>query len=97
MASNAKTKDAQSRSDGVPRTHSHAKRLGFKSLDINFEDLDEHLKQSFVRLSDVGSRSGSICGFGPSSDPRHWMVCYKDPSGQCQWVEVPKTSTLGHP
>jgi hypothetical protein len=74
----------------VPRTYAHAKSLGLKRTKTGYNDLSDELKEGFTQLSDIGSRSGSICGIGPSPNQGKMLVCYKDESGRCNWVEMDK-------
>jgi len=81
---------------GVPRSHSTAKKLGYKKAKVKFADLSDELKASFVKFADHGARANSVCGVGPSPDPRYWLVCYKDEAGKCNWVQVPRTEVQDH-
>jgi hypothetical protein len=84
--------DVPPRHRGIPRSHKVAKSLGYKKSRINFDDV----KDNFIQFADFGSRSGSVCGVAPDPDPRFWAVCYKDGSGECNWVKVPRTEPQGH-
>ena len=81
---------------GIPRTLKAARKLGHKKANIRFADLSDDLKNNFVQLSDQGARAGTFCGVGPSTDPSYWLVCYKDASGKCNWVHVPRTQVTAH-
>jgi len=74
----------------IPRTYAHAKSLGLARSEIGYNDLSDELKSGFIQLSDIGSRSGSICGIAPSPNQGKMLVCYKDASGRCNWVEMDK-------
>jgi hypothetical protein len=84
--------DIPERHMGVPRTHRTAKALGYKSARIKFDDV----RANFIQFADHGSRDGSVCGVAPDTDPRYWAVCYKDESGVCKWVRVPRAQPQGH-
>ncbi len=84
--------DVPVRHRGIPRTHAIAKKLGYKAVNVNFDDV----KDSFIQFADFGSRKGSVCGVAPDQDPRYWSVCYKDDTGQCNWVQVPRSEPQGH-
>jgi hypothetical protein len=84
--------DIPRRHRGIPRTHKTARKLGYKSRRVNFAAI----KDNFIQFAEHGARTGSICGVAPDPDPRYWSVCYKDDSGQCDWVRVPRTEPLGH-
>ncbi len=92
----AKSTQATTRHSGIPRTYAIAKRLGHKKAPIELSDLSARQKRSFVNLAEFGARAGSLCGVGPSSDPNYWLVCYKNASGECNWVHVPRTGA-SHP
>jgi hypothetical protein len=81
---------------GIPRNLKAAQKLGHKKVNIKFNDLSDDLKNNFVQLADQGARTGSFCGVGPSTDPSYWLVCYKDASGKCNWVHVPRTAIQAH-
>jgi hypothetical protein len=85
-------KEIPERHRGVPRTLKIAKSLGYKSRRVNFDKI----RDNFIQFADHGSRDGSICGVAPDSDPRYWSVCYKDDTGQCDWVQVPRSEPIGH-
>lgn len=80
------------RHQGIPRTHTIARKLGYKKSKHKFADLSDESKSHFIQLADYGSRPGSLCGVAPSNDPGYWLVCYKDPQGNCNWVSVPRGS-----
>ena len=84
--------DIPPRHRGIPRTHKTARALGYKAARVNFADI----KDNFVQFADHGSRVGSVCGVAPDPDPQYWSVCYKDDSGRCKWVKVPRTEPIGH-
>lgn len=75
---------------GIPRTLSTAEALGYKTTRVSRADVE----RDFIPFTERGARSGSICGFAPSADPAYWSVCYKDASGRCTWVNVPRA--FGH-
>lgn len=79
---------------GIPRSHGAAQKLGYKKSKFKFADLSESSKSNFVKLADSGARAGSLCGIGPSPDAGYWLVCYKDDSGRCKWIDVPKGSPI---
>jgi hypothetical protein len=81
---------------GIPRTLKMARKLGHKKANINFSDLSDPIKNNFMQLTDQGARAGSLCGVAPSPDPSYWLVCYKDASGRCNWVHVPRTAIQSH-
>jgi hypothetical protein len=85
-------KEVPKRHRGVPRTLKLAKSLGYKSKRVIFS----RVRDSFIQFADHGSRHGSICGVAPDSNPSYWSVCYKDASGQCEWVQVPRSEPIGH-
>jgi hypothetical protein len=85
------TAKPSSASSGVPRTHGEAKRRGARVSKVTFSHLTDERKGQFIKLSDSGARAGSMCGIGPSNDPSKILVCYKNESGQCNWVEWPKS------
>jgi hypothetical protein len=72
----------------VPRTYAHAKSLGLKRSKIGYNDLPSDLKSRFVQMSNIGARSGSICGIAPSPNQGKMLICYKNDAGRCNWVEV---------
>jgi len=76
----------------IPRTYKAAKSLGYEAADVAFDDLSKQHKASFMQFD--GGGPGAFCGLGPSSDPNYWLVCYKDASGNCQWVHVPRGAAL---
>jgi hypothetical protein len=84
--------DIPPRHRGVPRTLKTARTLGFNSKQVEFADV----KDKFIQFADHGSRDGSVCGVAPDPDPRYWSVCYKDQSGRCTWIQVPRTEPVGH-
>jgi hypothetical protein len=75
---------------GIPRTHSAAKRLNAQPAKVTYNDLTPARKSQFMKFSDSGARAGSICGVGPSNDPNMVLICYKNEQGVCNWVEWPK-------
>jgi hypothetical protein len=81
---------------GIPRTLKAAKELGHKKSDVGFNDLSDELKTNFIHFSTQGARAGSVCGVAPSPDPNFWLVCYKNESGICNWVKVPRTRVQVH-
>ena len=85
-----KSPEIPERHRGIPRSYKIAKSFGYKASKRKFADLSDTSKGHFVQMADFGSRSGSVCGVAPSDDPSHWLVCYKDPQGNCKWVEVPR-------
>jgi hypothetical protein len=90
IAENAQLRAAGDERGTIPRSYSHAKSLGFQKSAIGYNDLPDHLRSSFIQMSDVGSGDGSVCGIAPSPNQGYMLVCYKSSSGQCNWVEVPK-------
>jgi hypothetical protein len=84
------------RHQGIPRTYKTARKLGYKKANLTFDDLNDKLRGRFVQLAEHGARQNSLCGVAPSTDPRYWLVCYKDASGRCNWVNVPKGSPIPH-
>jgi hypothetical protein len=92
----AKVAKENKKNVGIPRTLRAAKKLGHKKAKIKFNDLSPQLKSNFVQLDDRGARTGAFCGVGPSTDPSYWLVCYKDASGKCNWVHVPRTAIQKH-
>ena len=74
---------------GVPRSFASAKKLGFKKAKLSASHLNE-LSASFIQLEQSGAKAGTICGVAPSPTPGHWLVCYKNDAGKCNWVDVPK-------
>jgi hypothetical protein len=92
----AKKKDAEipKKHAGIPRTLAVAKKLGYKKSKTKFSDLSAELKGNFIKLADYGARTGSLCSIGIDIKPGYWHVCYKNESGQCHWVEIPKGSHI---
>jgi hypothetical protein len=80
----------------IPRTLNMARKLGHKKANIKFENLSADIKNNFMQLREEGARAGSLCGVAPSSDPNYWLVCYKDSSGKCNWVQVPRTAVQSY-
>jgi len=76
---------------GIPRTLNMARKLGHKKANIKFENLSADIKNNFMQLREEGARAGSLCGVAPN-----WLVCYKDSSGKCNWVQVPRTAVQSH-
>jgi hypothetical protein len=81
---------------GIPCTLNMARKLGHKKANIEFENLSADIKNNFMQLREEGARAGSLCGVAPSSDPNYWLVCYKDSSGKCNWVQVPRTAVQSY-
>jgi hypothetical protein len=80
---------------GIPRSHAIAKKLGYKKVPATaFARLSAESKRNFVKFADHGSRAGSVCGVAPGDDDAHWLVCYKNENGQCNWVEVPRGAPI---
>jgi hypothetical protein len=81
---------------GIPRTHSAAKKLvGYRKSKHSYESLSSAFKSHFVKLADAGARAGSYCGAVTSPENENdWLVCYKDRQGSCEWVEIPKHTTI---
>lgn len=76
---------------GIPRIHSAAKKLSTaKPSKLTYDTLAPERKVQFMKFSNTGARTGSICGIGPSNDPNMVLVCYKNERGEFDWVEVPK-------
>jgi hypothetical protein len=76
----------------IPRTLTHAIRLGLRPSKIGYNDLPAQLRAGFVQMSDVGAQSGSYCGSVVGPDPNTSLVCYKNTAGQCTWYEVPRAA-----
>jgi len=57
---------------------------------MTYDDLTPARKAQFMKFSDSGARTGSICGVGPSNDPNMVLICYKNEQGVCHWVDWPK-------
>jgi hypothetical protein len=80
--------------DGIPRTHSEAKKLAsVKPSKLSYDKLIPERKAQFIKFSESRARTGSICGVGPSNDPNMVLICYKNDLGECHWVEMPKGAT----
>jgi hypothetical protein len=87
-----KKKEIPPRHRGIPRTLKTALDLGYKKRRIKFADVEKN----FIQFAEHGARAGSICGTAPSPRPGHIAVCYKNDSGICTWVDVPKFAPTGH-
>lgn len=76
----------------IPRTLKSALKRGYAKAGIDFDDLGKKHKANFAQVE--GGGEGAFCGLGPSTDPNYWLVCYKGPDGQCNWVHVPRGAPL---
>lgn len=81
---------------GVPRSYAAAKKLGFKNAKLSATHLSAISESNFIQLEQSGAKTGSICGVAPSPTPGHWLVCYKNDAGKCNWVDVPKPVGPAH-
>ena len=86
----------QKQHTGVPRSYAAAKKLGFKKSKLSASHLNQISATSFIQMEQSGAKAGTVCGVAPSPTPGHWLVCYKNAAGKCNWVEVPKPATVAH-
>lgn len=66
---------------GLPRTSAQARKEGFTSVTIDFESLSSKEQRSWINLSSLNVRAGSIGRIrppkkGPGSKPDTTIVCY---------------------
>jgi hypothetical protein len=93
---NKAEKTIPTRHQGIPRNYKIARKLGYKKSKLKLADLGNKLQSQFVQLAEHGAREHSLCGVAPSTNPGYWLVCYKDTSGNCNWVDVPKGTPIPH-
>ncbi len=84
------------RHQGIPRSYKTARKLGYKKATLTFDALSDELRDQFVQFAEYGARKDSVCGVVPSTDPSYFLVCYKDASGRCRWMNVPRGSPIPH-